>query len=172
MLESEEGWGIDIGGILIPQLEGSDTSGTSLASEEKFLALDPLPGAIEGVRWIIEERAGSRYTDLVSKAKRESTRKLTLLWLNHHDFYRRTGLNRKHVFFCPDRASKAACAKERRHTHFIDNHPGVLGLMDSVKCRILQGATDADKRDFADQLPKFAYKTAGWAETVSRLLGE
>ena len=163
--------GVDIGGILIPQLEGSDTSGTSLANEEDFLALPPIEGAFDGVRWLVEEMSGPKGTDLVSKAKRESTRELTMKWLHHHDFFRQTGISPNRVFFCSDRASKAACVKERGHTHFIDNHPGVLGLMYSVRYRILQGATSEDKLEYADQLPKFAFITSGWAETMSKLRG-
>lgn len=165
--------GIDIGGVLIPQLEGSDTSGTSLASEKDFLALPPIEGAFEGVRWIVEEFAGVGGTDLVSKAKRQSTRELTLKWLHYYGFFRLTGVNPRQVFFRPDRASKAGCVAERKHTHFIDNHPGVLGLMHSVRYRILQGATltPQDELDYADELSEFAFITSGWAETMSKLRG-
>jgi hypothetical protein len=49
----------------------------------------------------------------------------TLQWLDHHDFYRRTGIPRGNVRFCRKRADKALHCAELGITHMIDDRLGV-----------------------------------------------
>lgn len=158
--------GVDIGGVIIRQI-GGKTSGTSFV-RQNFLATPPVPGVFDCLAELVAEKFGDN-VDVVSKCGVD-TEALSIKWLAEHNFYKRTGISPKRVFFRRDRASKAACVAERRHTHFIDNHPGVLGLMDTVRYRTLQGATKDDMKKDAGQLSKFFAITQSWPETVSALL--
>ncbi len=76
---------------------------------------DVLPGLVErfdGQAWIIS-KCGERI------------QKRTLQWLDHHDFYRRTGLPVGNVRFCRKRADKAAHCAELNITHMIDDRADV-----------------------------------------------
>lgn len=74
-----------------------------------------LPGLIEafgGRAWIIS-KCGDR------------VRRRTLAWLDHHDFYARTGLPRENVRFCGKRPEKARHCAELGITHMIDDRRDV-----------------------------------------------
>jgi hypothetical protein len=62
---------------------------------------------------------------LVSKAGPRIER-LTRRWLEHHDFFERTGLRRDRVRFCRQRADKREHALSLGLTHFIDDRVDVL----------------------------------------------
>ena len=50
----------------------------------------------------------------------------TLRWLEHHDFYQRSGIPASHVRFCLERPQKADHCRELGITHFIDDRSDVL----------------------------------------------
>ncbi|TYB43490.1 hypothetical protein [Actinomadura chibensis] len=107
------------GGLLAPGdddtafLDGSFAE--ALASPATEGVYDVLPGLVEafgGRAWIIS-KCGDR------------VRRRTLAWLDHHDFYARTGLPRENVRFCAKRPEKALHCAELGITHMIDDRPDV-----------------------------------------------
>jgi len=52
---------------------------------------------------------------------------LTLEWLEHHEFYRQTGLPRGQVAFCSVRHQKRVHCTRIGATHFVDDRLDVLG---------------------------------------------
>ncbi|MEV5825335.1 hypothetical protein AB0L25_07160 [Spirillospora sp. NPDC052242] len=80
----------------------------SPATDGAFDVLPELVALVGGRAWIIS-KAGDR------------VRARTLAWLDHHDFYRRTGLARENVRFCRKRADKALHCAELGITHMIDD---------------------------------------------------
>lgn len=94
------------------------------------------PGAI-GVFEIlprIVERFGGRAW-IVSKCG-PKTQERTLRWLEHHDFYRRTGVPEGNVRFCRQRPDKAVHCRELGITHFVDDridvHQALRGLVPNL----------------------------------------
>ncbi|TDC42543.1 hypothetical protein E1281_36110 [Actinomadura sp. KC345] len=80
----------------------------SPATEGVYEVLPGLVDAFGGRAWIIS-KCGDR------------VRKRTLAWLDHHDFYARTGLPRENVRFCRKREEKARHCRELGITHMIDD---------------------------------------------------
>ncbi|OLT28965.1 hypothetical protein BJF79_10695 [Actinomadura sp. CNU-125] len=103
------------GGALAPGSADTAFLGGSLeqalaspATDGAFDVLPDLIGLVDGRAWIIS-KAGDR------------VRARTLAWLDHHDFYRRTGLPRGNVRFCRKRQEKAGHCAELGITHMIDD---------------------------------------------------
>ncbi|TDD76501.1 hypothetical protein E1293_27090 [Actinomadura darangshiensis] len=122
------------GGLLAPGendtvfLDGSFEQ--ALASRATEGVYDVLPGLIEafgGRAWIIS-KCGDRI------------RKRTLAWLDHHDFYERTGLPKDNVRFCRKREEKARHCAELGITHMIDDRLDVhRAIREIVPYRYLFG---------------------------------
>lgn len=124
--------GIDFGRVIQGGAQASGSADTAflggtleaaLASPATDGAFDVLPDLIDlvgGRAWIIS-KAGDR------------VRARTLAWLDHHDFYRRTGLPRENVRFCRKRSDKAAHCADLEITHMIDDrldvHRALRGLV-------------------------------------------
>src|SRR4051794_35691549 len=119
-MDNEQRLGVDFGrvihgGLLAPGdddtvfLDGSfEEALASPATEGVYAVLPGLIEAFEGRAWIIS-KCGDRI------------RKRTLAWLDHHDFYERTGLPRGNVRFCRKREEKARHCAELGITHMIDD---------------------------------------------------
>ncbi|RFS85610.1 hypothetical protein D0T12_11380 [Actinomadura spongiicola] len=122
------------GGLLAPGEEDTAFLGGSfeeaLASPATAGVYEVLPGLVEafdGRVWIIS-KCGDR------------VRRRTLAWLDHHDFYGRTGLRRGNVRFCRKRAEKAGHCRELGITHMIDDRLDVhRAIRDIVPYRYLFG---------------------------------
>jgi hypothetical protein len=69
---------------------------------------------------------------IVSKCG-ERIQRRTLQWLEHNDFYRRTGIEPMHVRFCRKRPDKATHCAQLGITHFVDDrtdvHEALLGVV-------------------------------------------
>lgn len=85
-----------------------DEALASPATDGVFDVLPELIGLVDGRAWIIS-KAGDR------------VRARTLAWLDHHDFYRRTGLPRRNVRFCRKRSDKVLHCAELKITHMVDD---------------------------------------------------
>lgn len=133
--------GIDIGRVIIgPVIDGrADTS--FLGSRLKDALHTPAaPGAIEGVAALVAGAHGNAW--LVSKCGPQVQAK-TRAWLDHHDFWARTGMDRRHLRFCLHRPDKALHARQLRLTVMIDDRVDVLShLTGIVEHRLLFGEQD------------------------------
>ncbi|WP_207945519.1 hypothetical protein [Actinomadura sp. 7K534] len=131
--------GVDFGRVIHGGLLASGPQDTvfldgsfeqALASPATEGVYDVLPGLVEafgGRAWIIS-KCGDRI------------RRRTLAWLDHHDFYARTGLPRENVRFCRRRAEKAGHCRELGITHMIDDRLDVhAAIRDVVPHRYLFG---------------------------------
>ncbi|MGK5556935.1 hypothetical protein ACSNOI_35535 [Actinomadura kijaniata] len=118
----------------------------SPATEGAFEVLPRLVALFEGRAWIIS-KCGER------------VQRRTLAWLDHHDFYRRTGLPRGNVRFCRRRADKAVHCAELGITHMIDDRADVhRALAGTVPYRYLFGPQ-------ARPAPEGVLTPLTWAET-------
>lgn len=85
-------------------------------------AFDVLPRLVErfgGQVWVIS-KCGTRIQER------------TLAWLDHHDFYRRTGVPIGNVRFCRRRADKAGHCTQLGITHMVDDRIDVHQALDGV----------------------------------------
>ena len=124
--------GIDIGRVIISgssHPSGSDTAFFD-GNEAAMLATPEMAGAVEAIGRLVELFDGRVW--LVSKCGRR-VQERTLRWLDGHDFYARTGLDRGHVRFCLARADKRGHCIDLGLTHFVDDrkdvHEAILGTV-------------------------------------------
>ncbi len=123
--------GIDIGRVLIspdPAGSGSDTSFIG-GSIQDALNTPPYDGMFDAVPKLVELFEGQVW--LVSKAGTRVQEK-TRLWLQHHSFFKRTGIPQGNLRFCLERPQKADHCRELGITHFIDDRLDVLNYLRGV----------------------------------------
>ena len=109
-------FGIDFGGV-ITSTDKKSTQDTFFKGDH--LKTKALEGAFEGVKRLVN-MCGASNVYIVSKAYPNTQRK-TLEWLEHHDFYGKTGLHPDHVYFCLERREKAGICKQLGINHFVDD---------------------------------------------------
>ena len=116
--------GIDIGRVIIgPQLGGvADTS--FLGSQLKdALRTPPAEGSFDVIAGLVARTEGQVW--LVSKCG-PNVQKKTVAWLEHHQFWARTGMDPGHLRFCLHRPEKALHARELALSVMIDDRLDVL----------------------------------------------
>lgn len=127
-----------LGGSLDEALESPATDGAI----DTLARLVPL---FDGRAWVIS-KCGERI------------QQRTLAWLDHHDFYDRTGISRGNVRFCRRRQDKAVHCRTLGITHMIDDRIDVhRAVLDVVPHRYLFGHQ-------SDPAPDFVRHTRTWAE--------
>ena len=77
------------------------------------------PYVFEGLKKLVDEVFGERVY-IVSMCGPKTQQK-TREWLEHHNFYDRTGISREHVHFCLERRAKAPICQRLGVTTFIDD---------------------------------------------------
>jgi hypothetical protein len=121
---------------------------------ESAMRSPPTEGAFDVLPRLVARFGGRVW--VISKCG-ERIQRRTLQWLDHHDFYRRTGIPRWNVRFCGRRADKAIHCAELGITHMIDDrldvHAALRGL---VPFRYLFGPQDAPPPDWVVHTPSWA----------------
>jgi len=148
--------GIDIGNVII---EGRGPDDTSFFSD-KFLSTPSVADAFYAIARLVPLFGD---THLVSKCG-ENVQRKSRLWLEHHDFYKKTGVTPGNVHFCVDRAGKAPICERLGVTHFIDDKLEVLGYLKSVKNLYLFRPRDNEVKRHAEHLPRVTKRVESWAE--------
>ena len=122
---------------------------------EEAMRTPATPGAFEVLPRLVARFGGRAW--VISKCG-ERVQRRTLQWLDHHDFYRRTGIARGNVRFCRRRADKAVHCAELRITHMIDDRLGVhTALRGLVPYLYLFGPQESEAPDWVRQ-------TSTWAD--------
>ena len=90
----------------------------------------------------------------------------TLAWLDHHNFYTRTGISRQNVRFCRKRADKAVHCAELAITHVIDDrldvHRVLRGLVPYLYLFGHQGVP----------IPAWVRHTTTWADVEASVTAD
>lgn len=95
----------------------------------------------------------------------EKTQKKTLAWLEHNDFYGRTGFPVGNVRFCRQRAEKAEHCRDLGITHIVDDRLDVHeAVRDIVPHRYLFGPQEAE-------IPAWVVYVPDWPAVAARILG-
>jgi hypothetical protein len=110
-----------------------------------FLNTPEVPGAGDGVAWTVR-RFGTDRVFFISKVRSAAVRSKTLRWLEHVDFWRRTGAQPDQLTFCAERRDKAQIAAALGLAAFVDDKPDVLQAMRTVRMRL---CFDPAERDVA-----------------------
>ncbi|MGI5149084.1 hypothetical protein ACQEVC_22425 [Plantactinospora sp. CA-294935] len=178
--------GIDIGGVVVQQVDrlypadqttgpepisadppgGPETEDTALLAD--FRRTPPMPGAFEAVAALVAEMFGE-HVYLVSKCG-ERVERRTRLWLDHHDFYPRTGVRPENVHFCRTRQGKAPIAAALGLTHFVDDRLEVLSYLETVPHRYLFRPREPEVRSHRSHLAAVR-RVESWPELMALIGG-
>lgn len=123
--------GIDIGKVIIdgPAHPGGGDTAFFEGDTATYLATPAMAGSFAAIARLTERFGGRVW--LVSKCGpriEDRSRR----WLDHHDFFGRTGIEPGHLRFCRERPDKAVHAAELGLTHFVDDRPDVLGHLAGI----------------------------------------
>ncbi|MEV0298925.1 hypothetical protein [Nocardia sp. NPDC050710] len=131
---------------------GFDEAMRTPPSPNAFEVLTRLVDHFEGRAWVIS-KCGPRVQER------------TLRWLDHHDFYDRTGVPRDNVRFCRKRVEKATHCAELSITHMIDDrievHRALRGLVAHL---YLFGAQSGPA-------PEWVHPTPTWPDVEDAVIG-
>jgi hypothetical protein len=149
--------GIDIGRVIIDGSAHADGGDTAFfqGDEATMLATPEMDGSVASIARLVGLFGGRVW--LVSKCG-PTTQARTVRWLDGHDFYRRTGLERENVRFCRERPDKRVHCLDLGLTHFVDDHPEVHAA--------IRGAVDY-QYFFGPQpsgVPRYGVHARSWAE--------
>lgn len=129
-------------------------------SDDEALASPATPGAWDVLPRLVTRFGGRVW--VISKCGPRIQRR-TLAWLEHHDFYARTGIPASHVRFCRKREEKAVHCASLRITHMIDDRIDVhRAIVDTVPCRYLFGRQKG-------AAPEWVEHTLTWADVESAI---
>ncbi len=105
--------------------------------DHEALVSPPSDGAFEVLPRLVERFDGQVW--VISKCGPRIQAR-TLAWLDHHDFYQVTGIDRRNVKFCRRREDKAEHCSKLRITHMVDDRIDVhRAVQDIVGNRYLFG---------------------------------
>jgi len=141
---------------------GADADTSFLGSSlEEAVTSPATPGAFDVIPRLVVRF--ERRVWIISKCG-ASTQRKTLAWLEHNDFYSRTGVPHGNVRFCRERAEKAIHCRDLRITHMIDDRLEVhQAIRDVVPHRYLFGPQH-------DDIPDWVVHTPDWAAVAAVLL--
>ncbi|WP_232835509.1 hypothetical protein [Actinocorallia populi] len=120
-----------------------------------------IEGAFEVLPRLVERFGGRAW--VISRVSEEGE-PLSLAWLEHHDFYGKTGISRANVRYCRKREDKAIHCAELGITHMIDDRMDVhRAIRELVPYRYLFGPQE-------EEAPDWVIPTPTWID-VERAIG-
>jgi len=158
-----EALGIDIGNVIIDH-RLTDKNDTTL-HEERYSTIPATEGVFEAIKKLNDEKFNS-HIFLISKCTEWAEEKI-LAWLIDNDFYDKTGVNPKNVFFCRERHEKDKICKENNITYFIDDRLEVLShMVETVPHLFLYQPDQAEIDEYRQFLPKVT-KVESWEDILN-----
>ena len=157
--------GVDFGRVIhgAAAPDGPDDTVFLTGSDDEALLSCATDGAWDVLPRLVE-RFGGRVWVISKCGPRIQQR--TLAWLDHHDFYARTGVPRGNVRFCRKRADKAGHCTKLKITHMIDDRVDVhRALLDIVPCRYLFGRQKGPA-------PDWVRHTMTWADVETAVTAD
>ena len=120
------------------------------------------PGAFEIIPQLVAHFEGRVW--IISKCG-EGVQRKTLAWLDHHDFYALTGIPKRNVRFCRERADKAIHCSKLKITHMIDDRLDVhRAIREIVPNRYLFGPQQGE-------VPPWVIHTPDWTSVATHIIG-
>jgi len=156
--------GIDIGNVIINH-RLTDKNDTTL-HEERYSTIPAAEGVFEAVNALNEKFEGRVF--LISKCTEWAEEKI-LAWLKDNNFYGKTGVNPKNVFFCRERHEKDRICKENNITYFIDDRLEVLShMVNTAQHLFLYQPDQAEIDEYRQFLPK-VIRVESWKEILEAI---
>lgn len=154
--------GIDIGRVIIGPSIGGVADTRFLGSRlEDALHTPAAPDSFEVIAKLVQQNAGQVW--LISKCG-PGVQAKTRAWLNHHQFWERTGMPKEHLRFCLHRPEKADHARELRLDRMIDDRVDVLAHLRGLVPELWLFGEQRDSP------PPWTRPVADWA-TLARFAG-
>jgi hypothetical protein len=116
--------GIDFGGVLMIKVEKKGKHDPEYA--DNFLSSSPSKNVLERIKSLQKKFNGQVW--IISKAG-VYTEGLIRKWLDTHDFFEYTGLNKDHLIFCRHRKDKGPICEGLGITHFIDDRVHIMQIL-------------------------------------------
>lgn len=157
--------GVDFGRVIHGAMSPDGPEDTVFlgGTEEEALASPPTEGAFDVLPRLVDRFDGRAW--VISKCG-PRIQERTLAWLDHHDFYARTGIPRGNVRFCRKRADKAGHCAELKITHMIDDRIDVhRALIGTVPRLYLFGRQKGPA-------PDWVHHTLTWADVETAITAE
>lgn len=156
--------GIDIGRVII----SGDTDSPDQFFGPNYLNCPQVKEAFPSITQLVTT-FGAEQVFLVSKCG-EHTQKRTLEWLNHHDFYKQTGVLPYHVHFCRERHEKAVICKKLGIQIFIDDRFSVLKhLNQAQKLYLFQPSEEEFKSYQETQIVLPIQVVSEWSDLLTKI---
>jgi hypothetical protein len=123
--------GVDFGRVINDGSShpGGDDTVFLTGGFEQAMSTPAMPGCFETLNRLVSRFEGRVW--VISKCG-ERVQRRTEQWLDHHEFWARTGIPRDHARFCRRRPDKAVHCAELSITHFVDDRADVLGHLRGV----------------------------------------
>lgn len=156
--------GLDFGRVLVGSgpVDGTDDTSFVCGTIDDALATPPYAGMFDALPELVERFGGRVW--LVSKA-RSAVQHKTRVWLDHHNFFGRTGIAPDNLRFCRARHEKAIHCRTLGITHFVDDRLDVLGHLEGiVERRYLFGR---QKRGVV--VPDTVTRVADWSAALATI---
>jgi hypothetical protein len=145
--------GIDFGRVINDGSAHPDGDDTAFLNGEFEAAMrtPAMPGAFTSIARLTTLFAGQVW--IVSKCG-PRIQERTLQWLEHHDFWAKTGMIPANTRFCRARPDKVIHCKRLKITHFVDDRRDVLNHMRGVVDHLyLFGHQKSEAPDWATATP-------------------
>jgi hypothetical protein len=124
------------------------------------------PGALEVIPRLVA--LFERRVWIISKCA-ENTQRKTLAWLDHNDFYTRTGVPHGNVRFCRERTEKVVQCRQLGITHMVDDrldvHRAIRGVVPHL---YLFGPQDSEIPDWVIHTPDWPSVSAHLTSATTR----
>ncbi len=161
--------GVDVSGTIIKAdtTTNEPVGGVSIFSE-RYLEVEPVPDAFQVIRALAHERFEGRIV-LISKCG-ENVEKRIRGWLDHHDFYKTTGVSMGNVIFCRHFADKKNLCRRFDVTHFIDGRLEALSYLNTTEVRYLLNGHRPEIMGFRQYLNQVR-QVHSWAAILNQELG-
>ena len=154
--------GVDIGNVII----NNRLNDKEKLDEKGYAALPFVEGAFDALKELNTQFKNEVF--LISKCT-EWAQGQILNWLETHDFYTKTGISAKNVYFVRERHEKDAVCKKLGITHFIDDRLEVLSHMtETVPHLILFQPDQSEVDEFVKFLPKVT-RVEDWEEVIKKI---
>jgi len=155
--------GVDIGNVII----NNRLNDLKKLDEKGYANLPVMEGSFEGLKILNDHFNGEVY--LISKCTEWAEAQI-LAWLHAHDFFSKTKIDEKHIYFVRERHEKDAVCRKLGITHFIDDRLEVLShMIDSTPNLYLFVPDTGEVEQFREFLSK-ATTVNSWQEAVAKIM--
>ncbi len=163
-MDTRKAVGVDIGNVIINH-RLSDPNDKKL-HEDRYSTIPATSGAFEALKTLNDYFIGQVY--LISKCTEWAQEKI-LTWLVDNNFYEKTGINPKNVYFVRERHEKDGVCRRLGITHFVDDRLEVLSHMIESTPHLFLFEPDKDEiNEFEEFLLKVTVVN-NWKEVVGKI---